>query len=108
MIQELLERFGIKKYEDLRPDEIPVFDRWLTALQSAEKGITIADVKVYIAEMRDIVEAKLVITSIDKKEDQQLKARLENYRLLEAFLISPEKAKQSINKQIDAITSGRK
>ena len=100
MIKELLANFGIAKVEDLTADELPIFNKMLEVLNRAP--LSIEDMKNYIIQSKDIVETLLVKTDNDSRKDLYLKARLENYRLLEAFLTSPAKAKQALEKQIQA------
>lgn len=105
MIDEILKKFGVKSYGDLTDDERGVFDKWMEVLQ--RKELTIGDIRGFIAKARDIVEDKLTETTHNKNEDIFLKARLKNYRLIDAFLSSPEKAKEEVNKQISSITGNR-
>jgi len=105
MIEEILKKFGVKSYGDLTEEERVVFDKWMGVLSKQE--LTINDVRGYIQSVRDVVEDKLTETTHNKEEDIFLKARLKNYRLLDAFLLSPEKAKEEVNKHISSITGNR-
>ena len=57
--------------------------------------------------MRDSVEQELTKTGHDSKQDLFLKARLRNYMLLDAFMTTPEKAKEQIENAISGMV-GRK
>jgi len=104
MLNQILEKIGLK-YDDLTPDERDTLNEWSENL--SKKGLTISDVKGYISSMRDSVEEKLTKTDLNTKQDLLLKARLRNYMLLDAFLGSPEKQKEVIEKQISGLVSGK-
>lgn len=95
MIDQILERLGLK-YEDLKPAERDTLATWMESLNKNQ--LTLEGVKGYIASMRDSVEQELTKTGHDTKQDLLLKARLRNYMLLEAFLSTPEKAKQALER----------
>jgi len=102
MVDEILKRFGLK-YDDLKPAERETLHSWMEALN--KNKLTLEGVKTYVSSMRDSVEAELTKTSLNSKEDIFLKARLRNYLLLEAFLSTPEKAKQALEKTIAGLAS---
>ncbi len=100
IIDKLLEKAGLK-YEDLNPSEKETLNVWMEALQKGKVNIT--KIKEYLTSMREAVERELTKTDLGTKQDIFLKARLRNYLLLEAFLISPEKAKEQIESAISGI-----
>lgn len=100
MIDEILTKFNLK-YEDLNHAERETLNSWMGALQNGQ--ITVEKVRDYIASMRDSVEQELTKTGHDSKQDIFLKARLRNYMLLESFLISPEKARRSLERAVASI-----
>ena len=104
MLDEVLEKFGLK-YEDLTIAEKDTLFSWQEAL--TKNQLTLEGVRTYIGSMRDGVEQELTKVGFGSKEDTFLKARLRNYMLLEAFLTSPEKAKQAIERALSGIV-GRK
>lgn len=95
MIDSILEKIGLK-YEDLNTAERETLGSWMEAL--SKNQLTIEGVKGYIASMRDSVEQELTKTDHNSKQDLLLKARVRNYMLLEAFLSTPEKAKQALER----------
>lgn len=99
-ISDLLAKYNLK-YEDLNSAEQETLKGWLEELASRE--ITLDDVKNYIHEMITGVETELSEYDLNWKKDIFLKSRLRNYLLLLAFLESPEKAKQALEKQIKNI-----
>jgi hypothetical protein len=99
-ISDFLSKFNLK-YEDLNASEKETLQTWLEEL--ASKEITLDDVKKYIREMITGVEMELSECDINQKKDIFLKGRLKNYLLLLAFLESPEKAKQALEKQLKNI-----
>jgi hypothetical protein len=111
-ITEQLEEKGIK-IEELSADEQQTYFTMLDAVQSAQ--MTPEKLKDYIASMRDAVERELInepeftrifIFKFENRRQILLKARLQNYMLLEAFLLSPERAKSQLEAMISGI--GRK
>lgn len=126
-IDELLKKRNLK-FEELDADEQETLNTWLGAFNNSQ--ISINDIRNYIGKMRESVSRSL--TEIDETPndwltilcflipllgivrkwylDQKrvmLTARLRNYILLEAFLLSPEKAKQAIEKAISGMTAGK-
>lgn len=102
MIDEILEKLGLK-YDDLTAQERDTLDSWMQNLQKG--SLQLADVKNYIQKMRDSVETELTKIGHNSKQDLFLKARLRNYMMLEAYLTSPEKAKQALERSITSLVS---
>jgi hypothetical protein len=105
VMDELLQRFNLK-YEDLTSAERDQLHLWMEDLSKNE--LTIPKIRTYVAAMRDAVEIELTKAGHESKQDLLLKARLRNYMLLEAFLTSPEKAKQAIERSLSGIHVGKK
>jgi len=102
MIDNLLERFNLK-YEDLNAVERETINSWIEALEKSR--VTTTKIKEYISAMRSGVEQELTKTSNNNKQDLFLKARLRNYMLIEAFLTTPERAKEQLEKALSGIAS---
>jgi hypothetical protein len=102
IIDEIMERYNVK-YEDLHPDERETLNGWLESLQQGE--LTLDKIRGYLANMKGAVEQELTKTGHESKQDLFLKARLRNYLLLEAFLSTPEKAKEQMDKAIAGFAS---
>ena len=102
IIEDVLRKLNLK-YEDLNSAEKETLHTWMEALN--QNKLTLERVKSYIAAMRDQVEQELTKTNHNCKQDIFLKARLRNYLLLEAFLSTPEKAKEAIDRVIAGIAS---
>ncbi|KKR98919.1 MAG: hypothetical protein UU51_C0035G0009 [Microgenomates group bacterium GW2011_GWC1_41_20] len=102
IIDDLLSKAGLK-YEELKPIEKETLNTWLQAFQQSELNVGV--IKQYIATMRDAVEQELTKTGNTKDQDILLKARLRNYMLLEAFLSTPEKAKQQMENAIAGLAN---
>ena len=97
MIDEILQRMNLK-YEDLNAAERETLTNWM---QSVQKNVlTVEDVKKNIQAMKFAVEQELSGVGHNSKQDIFLKARLRNYMLLEAFLTSPEKAKEALERSL--------
>ncbi|MEK7180325.1 MAG: hypothetical protein AAB706_02520 [Patescibacteria group bacterium] len=104
MIDELLTKAGLK-YEDLNAVERETLNTWMEALQKGQ--ISVEKVREYITSMKEAVEQELSKSDLGSKQDLFLKARLRNYMLLDAFLTTPERAKQQIENAISSMV-GRK
>ena len=100
MLDELLEKVGLK-YEDLNQIEKETLNTWMEALQKGQ--LSVERIKEYITSMREAVEQELAKSDLGSKQDLFLKARLRNYMLLDAFLTTPEKAKQQIENAISGM-----
>ncbi len=99
-IDKLLEKVGLT-YEELTSAERDTLNTWMESLQKSK--ISVGSVKNYIVSMRDAVEMELTKTDLNSKQDLLLKARLKNYMLLEAFLSTPEKAREALNRAISGM-----
>ncbi len=102
MLDEILTKVGLK-YQDLLPAEKETLNSWLSALQ--QNQITPERIKEHISSMKFAVEDELSRTGYNSKQDLLLKARLRNYLLLEAFLTTPEKAKQQLERTMAGLVS---
>jgi benzoyl-CoA reductase/2-hydroxyglutaryl-CoA dehydratase subunit BcrC/BadD/HgdB len=101
-IDTILERLGLK-YEELNFDEKATLSGWMEQLQGNK--LTLEDVKKNVTSMKESVERELSVSNLDKRNDAFLKARLRNYLLLEAFMTSPEKAEQALQRQLAGLIS---
>lgn len=99
-IDSILQKIGLR-YDDLNSDEKETLSTWMVALQ--QNKVTVGTVSDYIRQMKDSVEKELTMTGLNSKQDLFLKARLRNYILLEAFLTSPEKAKEAIERSLSSM-----
>lgn len=101
MLDELLKKFGFDlKYDQLTEDEQKTLHSWSDNL--SKKELTLGHVVDYVSAMRQAVEKELTVTDLSNKQDIFLKARLKNYMMLDAFLTSPIKAKEALEKQINS------
>jgi len=97
MIDKILQKAGLK-YEDLNKVERETLNTMINSL--GQNKLTVSKVKDHINAMRDSVEKELTVTDLNSKQDLFLKARLRNYMLLEAFLSTPEKAKEALDRAL--------
>lgn len=113
MIDDILEKFNLK-YEDLTQVERETFLTWLDALQKQQ--LTIDKIREYTQAMRSSVAEQLInepeflyifIFKVPNRNQILLKARLRNYILLEAFLSSPQKAKEAMERALASIKPGK-
>jgi len=98
------------KYEELTPDEKTTLYALVDTVQAGQ--LSIEKFKDTISAMKYGVEQALVdepeyiyifIFKVLNRKHVFLKARLKNYMLLEAFLHSPERAKQALEKALGAV-----
>jgi len=104
MLEEILKKYNLK-FDDLSEGERQTLFSWIGALQ--ETALSIEKIREYVRAMKDSVEMELTKIGHESKQDIFLKARLRNYMMLEAFLSSPEKAKQSIERAIAGIAGNK-
>ena len=97
MLDEILEKSGLK-YEQLTALEKETLNTWMDALQKGQ--VSIEKVREYIGSMKEAVEQELTKFDLDTNQDLFLKARLRNYMLLDAYLSTPERAKEQIENAI--------
>lgn len=70
-------------------------------MDALQKGqVSIEKVREYIGSMKEAVEQELTKFDLDPNQDLFLKARLRNYMLLDAYLSTPERAKEQIENAI--------
>jgi len=105
IIDQILDKVGYK-YEDLNSDERDVLNGWIQALGKNE--VTVERIREYIVSMKSSIENELTKTDFDSKKDILLKARLRNYMLLEAFLVSPKKARKALESAVAGMASNIK
>ena len=120
-IEDILKPLGIK-YEELDSEghsgERDALNSWLEALSKSK--VTIESIREYITSMKAGVEKELteypegklikiwfikIRIGRDKDKELMLKARLRNYMLLEAFLSTPERAKQALEKAVEGMVT---
>lgn len=102
LLDKILEENGIK-YEDLNPQERETYSQKVFEVQSLSLG----DLKDHIVNMKNSIALQLTSSmgdgEIDIRKELILKARLQNYLLLEAFLTAPEKAEKAIRDSLKNI-----
>jgi hypothetical protein len=100
MIDKILQKYGLK-YEELNAVERETLGNWMESLN--KNALTPELIREYIVRMRESVSLELTQVGHGKEKDTMLKARLRDYILLEAFLISPAKAKEALERAISGI-----
>ena len=100
LIDDLLKSSGLK-YEELKVPEKEQLNVWVSEIQKSQ--LSVEKIRVYISSMREAVEKELTKHDLDSKQDIFLKARLRNYILLEAFLSTPQKAKEQVENLITSM-----
>lgn len=110
-ITEKLEDKGIN-IDDLNPTEKETYFQMLDVVQKSQ--LTPEKLREYITEMRQAVTSELInepefnyifIFKVINRKQILLKARLQNYILLENFLLSPKKAKEALDEMVNQISS---
>lgn len=114
-MDQVLQALGIDtngvRYDDLRDDELKTLYGWIEAAQREE--LTISKIIENISAMKEAVTNKLIETPetvrvcfffvVPNRQSILLRARLQNYSLLETMLRAPERAKQSIQSSLDTL-----
>ncbi len=98
-LDKLLEEQGLK-YEDLNYEEREFYNK----ASFSTKGLSISDLKEKILELKDSIAMQLADTPDNEgsyEKNRTLKARLQNYITLYAFLVTPEKAEQALKRALD-------
>lgn len=98
---KLLEELGLK-YEDLEPAERDTYNQGVFNV----KTISIADLRDHIVDMKNAIAiqlSSLLDTTEETEKDLWLKAKLQVYLQLEAFLTAPDKAEKALRDQLKNI-----
>lgn len=107
---DLLEKAGLK-YEDLSPDEKETLNTWVSAIE--KNKVTTLKIRDYILSLKTAVEKeiskeptfrRIFIFRAENQKLVRLQARLRNLLLLEAFLSTPERAKQQLEEAISGLS----
>lgn len=96
-MDEILKQYGLR-YEDLNIGEKETLNNWLDSANSAV--ITIDVIREYIYNMRESVLMEVSNYENGSKQDIMCKARIRNYTLLLAFLSTPDKARQALERAL--------
>lgn len=111
-LEETLQRLGVDSYSDLTDDEKKVYDGWLEQLS---KDMTVDQVRNYLTQMINSITMELAdepefihskIFPFWKRSNPKnvyLKARLKNYILLNAFMGSPQQAKEALESNLQQL-----
>ena len=106
LMDDLLAKYKVK-YEDLKPAEKETLFQMVN--DAEQSRLTPEKLLIYISGMRAIVSELLInepefnyifIFKVPNRKQILLKARLQNYILLETFLERPEKARKLLEKTI--------
>ena len=103
-MDRILQRLGLK-FDDLTSAERETLMGWMDALKSNQINVSV--VKDFVHSLRDNIEGEIVKVENGTKQDTYLKARLRNIMLLEAFLSTPEKAQQALDRAVAGIAENR-
>lgn len=107
---EIEEKTGLN-IDKLNASEKETYFQMLDVVQKSQ--MTPEKLRDYIISMRDAVEKELIdepefirvfIFKFENRKQILLKARLQNYRLIEAFLVSPEMAKRRLEEMLKGVT----
>lgn len=98
MFEKIFEKLKIKNYLDLNNEEKKTFEEWQKVLNKNE--ISIKELKEFITSQIDIVTNQLLTYKNSSQKDLYLKMMLRNYRMILAFIQSPQKAKEYLEKYI--------
>lgn len=114
MIDEILEKAGFT-YEQLNTAEKETLMGWMKSLQSNQ--LTVDMVRSFVRSLRESIVNQLIeepefnyifIFKVANRKQILLKARLRNIMLIEAFLSTPEKARESLEQTLKGFADSRK
>ena len=106
-LDELLASFGSDlKYDDLKPIEKETLYKMYQ--EANQNKLSVEAIGQHITAMKYAVEEELTKISITADEDKYLKARLKNYILLEAIIMSQERAKRVLEEAIGNLNNYKK
>src|SRR3990167_10007728 len=109
LTSQIEEKLGLN-IENLNAQEKQTYLNMLTDVE--QSIMTPEKLRDYLISMRSAVEEQLInepefirifIFKFDNRKQILLKARLQNYILLESFLMSPERAKQQLESAISNV-----
>jgi hypothetical protein len=93
-LDEVVDKLG--GWEALTAAEQETYKEHLKIIEG--KPVTIEDTKEFMRRMITAIERELVDSTENSKESRGMKARLKNALVLEAFLYSPERAKEALER----------
>lgn len=113
-VTQELEDAGIK-IETLNSVERKTYEDMLNTVQSSQ--MTPEKLREYVVTMREAVEKELVnepsfirifIFKVENPKLIKLQVRLQNYLLLESFLLSPKRAEEQLKAMVGNLAKGGK
>ena len=105
MLEKLLEKLGVSSYDELNQEEK---ETYLKMSEALKREITVEDVKRFLEGEIERLEFTLLDYGNGKDKDMFLKARIRNYKMLLAFIISPEMAKENVKDMIKGLWAKNK
>jgi hypothetical protein len=100
MLQQFLNKLGVKGYEDLNQEEKQVFQQYQEVLT---KEVTVADIKTLVKNQIDAILISMAEYSNDSRKEMYLKARLRDMMMIKALLEAPDKAKENLKQVIKGL-----
>jgi hypothetical protein len=91
-LDRLIDTFG--GYDKLNAAERETYKEHLKIIEG--KPITLESTQKFVRKMITLIEQSLVDTKENSHYSRNLKARLKNFLVIEAFLYSSERAKQAL------------
>jgi len=85
---------SIGGYDKLNAAERETYKEHLKIIEG--KPVTIESTRLFVRKMITLIEQSLVDTKENSHYSRNLKARLKNFLVIEAFLCSSERAKQAL------------
>lgn len=101
MLDKILEKIGIKSYEDLNEEEKKTYREWEKILSKGE--ITIEELKKFIINQITVLELQILNPDNSKEKDVFLKSQLRILRVLLGFIESPKKSREWLEGYLKSI-----
>jgi len=103
MLHKVLEKLGIKGYDELSPEERKTYEQWGQML--AQPDVTLDDLKKFIPLQLSLIENELLSFDNSKEKDLFLKAQVRNLKMIHAFILGPEQRRKWAQEQINKLTN---
>ena len=113
LTDQILEKFGLK-YEELDSAERETLKGWMDALDNNQ--MTLPLLQSFVRKIKSDIEQELAnepeyitvfVFKFRNDKNIFLKARLRNIMLLDAFMSSPQQAREALDRAIASIVANR-
>ncbi|MFA7662685.1 MAG: hypothetical protein WCX88_02095 [Patescibacteria group bacterium] len=101
ILDKLLQKRGIKKTDDLEPEEKETFENWRKIL--SKEDLTIEDIKDFCKTQISVIEMKWKDLNIDNSKKAELIPYHTVYKTLEQVLNAPRSEREQLEAQLNQL-----